>query len=41
MAKVKLAKLIDVKIENQLPDVSGSQQQLKRYLSDRMRVTHI
>ncbi len=41
MAKVKLAKLMDVKIENQLPNVSGSQQELKRYLSDRMRVTQL
>lgn len=39
MAKVKLNKLQDVKIENDLPDIAVSQQELKRYLSDRMRST--
>jgi uroporphyrin-3 C-methyltransferase len=37
LAKVKLDKLLDVKIETQLPDIASSQQELKRYLSDRMR----
>lgn len=37
MAKLKLDKLIDVTIETELPDIANSQQQLKRYLSDRMR----
>jgi len=37
LAKMKLDKLIDVEIETQLPDIASAQQELKRYLSDRMR----
>ena len=37
LAKVKLDELINVTIETQLPNLANSQQELKRYLSDRLR----
>jgi uroporphyrin-3 C-methyltransferase len=37
LAIKKLEKLSNVQLETQLPDISGSQQELKRYLADRIR----
>lgn len=37
LATKKLERLSNVQLESQLPDISGSQQELKRYLADRMR----
>ncbi|MCK5880242.1 MAG: uroporphyrinogen-III C-methyltransferase [Sinobacterium sp.] len=39
IAKLKLDKLIDVKIETELPNIANSQQELKRYLSSRVRIS--
>ncbi|CAA0080387.1 Protein HemX [BD1-7 clade bacterium] len=37
MAIKKIDELMKVQVENDLPDISGSQQALKRYLNERMR----
>lgn len=37
LAIAKLEKLSSVRVDNQLPDIAGSQQALKRYLADKMR----